>query len=512
MGLREKAAQYRWGTVTFDLSHLEEQLADKVLSKNDIYSLKKTIQEQIDAAHGLLDRKVIDLQTLLEISREIHSTLKLSDVLEIIIFTFMGHFQISDVAIMNLSDTLAQVLGKRGFSELESLDLPVSLLDYLKQEQNRHSFIDLDEFELIASQMKNIPYSSAFPLNGKEGVFGLILLGPSMDNVALTESDQDFCMTLGSLAGAALENASLYEQLDRRYNEMSALYEISRIINSSSDTEQIISLMMETLSTGFGITEAILLTADQENLFKVEEGIHIDRQLIGLQIRPDAIIQNLLQNHEADYILPSEDFFQPLRFRKQCLAAPLYSADTLVGLLLIFSSDTYSISARNPELKNLFSIIAAQLAPPLLLSRVLASQASRISDPYHPLVEKIMETSSHALQYDTDITYSMLTIRNAREYLKAAGYQPGCQFLDQLVQDLTALLPANGQIIRFSLQKVLLILPALNSMDYDSFTESVNQLFSQFKTGSDILLKPELIKTVFPQDTNDPFSILAFLE
>ncbi len=511
MGLRDKASQYRWGNVHFDLENLEEQISDKSLSRGEVIALKQVLHSKINNVRELLDRKLIDMQTLLEISREINSTLNFQDLLQIIIFTFMGHFQISDVAVLKIQDEAANVIGKRGFDTLLKLDLSLNIINFLNEEENQHQFIDLSQFDLVKSQLSSLDFSSIIPLAGKDGVFGFILLGQKFDKSDLTASERDFCLTLSSLAGVALENASLYEKLDKKYNELSALYEISQVINSTSDHALVLSLIMETLNTGFGVNKSLLILNKQDRLELVEHDGFSD-SLKGMTIVQDEVLTKLIDSKEGNFILLSEELSQQLGLRQICLAVPLLSVDTLVGILLIFNSELYKISSQNEEIKNLFSIIASQMAPPILLTDILSQQQKKIEDPFHPLITSIVDETTKAQNYDTDITFCMITFKNIKEYFKHYGSKDSLNKLESIFSEIATILPSSAGLSRYGLNKFFLSLPAISENDYADLNQKILSVCTQAVTAKEIEISPDILKVTFPGDCEDPYAIISMLE
>ena len=61
MGLRDKAAQFRWGTHNIDLDHLEDQYSDKVLSKGELLAIKSQIKTKIES---MFNTKEVIIQQL----------------------------------------------------------------------------------------------------------------------------------------------------------------------------------------------------------------------------------------------------------------------------------------------------------------------------------------------------------------------------------------------------------------------------------------------------------------
>jgi PAS domain S-box-containing protein len=67
-------------------------------------------------------------------------------------------------------------------------------------------------------------------------------------------------------AAVAIENARLYEETDRRLRESTTLQEISRLVNSSLQPEQIFQTLVETVASAFGYHFVAIYTLEGEEL------------------------------------------------------------------------------------------------------------------------------------------------------------------------------------------------------------------------------------------------------
>ncbi len=511
MGLRDKAAQFRWGTNNIDLDHLEENYADKVLSKGELLAIKSQIKSKIDSVHNILDRKLIDMQTLLEISSEINSTLNIKDLLQIIIFTFMGHFQISDVAIFKIEDARALIIGKQGFNTLKDIDLSINFMTFLNEGDNLNQIYSLDQFKLLAETLKGISISGFIPLKGKDGIFGLIFLGNKYDNSEFSDQEKDFSITLSSLAGIALENASLYERLDSKYQELSALYDVSKVINSSSDFELVLSLVMETITTGFGISQAILLINDNES-YIIKQQTGLGDEILEQTISLSQDEMDILKDNQVIHMSINTQLQDLCQNNQNALWVPLNSIDTNAGALLIFRSENYILSNGNDNLISLFSIISSQMAPPILMTKLLKDNQENILDPFHPVIQKIIDEAKKASQYNIDITFAMLTLQNLKEYQKNHGYKTAYDRLEDFSSKLMSQLPPNSNMIRYTSQKFLLFLPAIPETDLEDLKAGITRLCETEFSKEQISLNPQILTVTYPQDCDDHYAILSRIE
>ncbi len=512
MGLREKASLYRKLKVNGRLDHLEEIFHGQTLTGEEWISLEEEIKDKIKAVTSKLDRKLIDMQTLFEIGRELSSTLNIEDLLQVIIFTLMGHFQISDIAILEYKQNQLFLLSKQGFAELNNIEINDQFLECLNQDDTTSCFTQVNEIPEIKERMQQHKIRQFIPVKGKEHLFGVIAVGDKMSGEIYTENEYKFCTTLASLAGIALENASLFQKLDRKYKELSTLYEVSKIINSSNDYELVLSLIMETISTGFGVKNAVLFSAG-DNGFTLEQILGFKNIELHSKIAfSDAEVKQLKEN-KVGVIQLSDSLSSLLNFKGHALLVPFFSVDTLVGGLLITEGDSLDLANTDKDLFSLFSIIASQLAPPILITRLLKDEKTKIQDPFSPILSLIADQVQQASQYGLDVTFAMLDIINFKQYIQNVGGKIAFQRFDGLMEKIYAVLPDNGIMVRYSYNKLFFVFPALVSSDLNFLKESViGETRKFFNLENETGLSPNFLSIRTPEECEDPFNVLSYLE
>ena len=512
MGLRKKASLYRKLKGKGQLDRLAETFAGQKLSREEWVSLQQEIQSEIKEVTSKLDRKLIDMQTLFEIGRELSSTLNIDDLLQVIIFTLMGHFQISDVAILEYKQNGLSLLAKQGFTELSNIETNDVFLKCLNEDDAVVCFTEIGKIPDIQEQMKKHRILEFIPVKGKEQLFGVIALGNKMSGEAYTETEYKFCTTLASLAGIALENAGLFQKLDRKYKELSTLYEVSKIINSSNDYELVLSLIMETISTGFGVKNAILFSAG-ENDFQIEQILGFNNIELQTPISFSETEIKQLKENQVGVIELSDSLSTLLNFNGHALLVPFFSVDTLVGGLLITEGEGIDLDEASGDLFSLFSIIASQLAPPILITRILKEEKTKVQDPFSPILSLILEQNKKATQYGLDVTFAMLEMINFKQYIKNVSGKTAFQRIEGLISKIKAVLPDNAIMVRYSSNKLFFIFPALAASDLDFLKESVIQETRKFfNMENEIDLSPNFLSVRSPEECEDPFAVLSYLE
>ncbi len=187
-----------------DVNH---ELEDKVFS--------------LSRANRQLKRKVFDLYTIFEISRNFNAVLDYQLLLETFIFTCLGQVGLLKGAIFLRSD-----INSREFSLAKakgSGDLPrpgdafadgSRLTDYLAR-LNRPVLIDELSPEIATDKERAIladfEHGVVVPLMHQARLAGLFLVADKISGTAYTPDDMEFLSALGNQISVAIENARLYE-------------------------------------------------------------------------------------------------------------------------------------------------------------------------------------------------------------------------------------------------------------------------------------------------------------
>ena len=104
---------------------------------------------------------------------------------------------------------------------------------------------------------------AAVPILGSDQVLGSILVESYEQEDAFSEADVRFLSTVGASVGVALENARLFDEIQRRTRESAALAEVGREISSTLD--------LATVMSRIALHAKELLSADNSAVF-VPEG------------------------------------------------------------------------------------------------------------------------------------------------------------------------------------------------------------------------------------------------
>ena len=348
-------------------------------------ALVEGLRKDIEKGEKKYKRKVIDLQTVFEVAKDLASSLNLDPLIKSIVLTTMGHL-LAETGVLFVFD---EVLGRYTVRAAKGIKEGVDGLSFGTDEklltelaEAGHAVRAAELLERpgvagLADLFKRTNAELCVPILSKSKVIGVLMLGPKPGGMPFTEANLEFLVTLGNFAAVAIENAKLYESLDRKVKDLSSLYNISREINRSNDMETVLDLMLETVTTGFGVERCSVALFDElKGVFHVVRCVGIDEPAAQKGLETILSLSDPLGTGEAVNIPPppGADPADVL------FSVPLVAGNRKIGLLNIFRfSQGIPFSEENQQL---FSIIASQMAPPLVLSQFLSARNVYHENPF----------------------------------------------------------------------------------------------------------------------------------
>jgi GAF domain-containing protein len=102
-----------------------------------------------------------------------------------------------------------------------------------------------------------------FPIRRSGDLIGLLAVGLRRSGRPYTSSDLDLLATLADQTAVALENASLFDRVQRRAEQLALLNEIGRAVTSSLDVESAVNLIAERIGSAFEGTAGFIFLLEE---------------------------------------------------------------------------------------------------------------------------------------------------------------------------------------------------------------------------------------------------------
>jgi len=182
----------------------------------------KRAREEFERISDAYEKKIYDLQQLIEISKSLNSTLDYNNLVQSILYICMGQLKVLRAGLFTRKDIDKQNLilhrSMVGFDVDHDIEYLIPeghpLLHYLQDHFYCHLYTELIEAVPELQDLKSVaslePYLIV-PLKSKTVINGVLVLGDPIEGLAITPEDRAYVMDIATLAGIAVHNAFLYE-------------------------------------------------------------------------------------------------------------------------------------------------------------------------------------------------------------------------------------------------------------------------------------------------------------
>jgi len=226
-----------------------------------------------------IDERLLELTSLIEISKTLNSSLNLKSILDTVLRTPMGRMMINKgIILLQKSDrefiveTLKgmprELMGKK-IPIIEHPDIPFLIDELSEEEYEWVGFFNKFDIKLI------------IPVMSKNRTLGFIGFGEKIIGQDYKEREIEFLLSLSNLAATSIENGIIFEELrevnkklDRSIQELNTLFDIGKELNSFLDSEKIIKLLSYALMGQMMVNKFALFTSENGSMsLKLVRGI-----------------------------------------------------------------------------------------------------------------------------------------------------------------------------------------------------------------------------------------------
>src|SRR5207245_1680828 len=108
------------------------------------------------------------------------------------------------------------------------------------------------------SSTRSFKASLIVPRKLQRKITGILLIGEKLSGEIFGTEELELLEVLANEAAIAMQNARLYEQVDRERRRIEVLYQLSRRLATASETQEILSLIVNETSQLLGSEVAAL--------------------------------------------------------------------------------------------------------------------------------------------------------------------------------------------------------------------------------------------------------------
>ena len=315
----------------------------------------------IDNARLLMEaqRRVAQLNAILEINQSLSSDMPIRDLLEMVTFSAHG--------LLDASNTVLYLLDEAGQRLLPSVALgadSVILREHTLEVgegltglavQTRRAYI-LNEAHLssLAKHLEGTPLEPeallAVPLMQGDRAVGALTVSRYGEGVQFGPADREMAELLASQAVVVLNNARLYDQVRRRADDMASLNRIARTVGSTLDLDEVLRQVIQELNRSFHVEAGSILLVD-----RARNDLYFATTLEGgmerfLDVRIPmgvGIVGCVAQSGQAEIVNdPASDprFYKKISsdvgfVNRNILCVPLLSRDRVIGVIELLNKE-----------------------------------------------------------------------------------------------------------------------------------------------------------------------------
>jgi sigma-B regulation protein RsbU (phosphoserine phosphatase) len=232
-----------------------------------------------------VDRHMLELSALFEISQTLNSSLNLKSILNNVLLVPMGRMMLGKGLILIKKEvniyTIENIKGlphKLQGKEIDLTEIP------------NHSFLleDIEEKYSWVEFFKEFKIELLIPFISRTDTIGLIGFSRKITGEQFKDEEIEFLNSLTNIATTSLENALVFDQiqnvnrqLDHKIQELNTLFDIGKELNLTLEKEKILKLLSYALMGQVTVNNFIIALKDEENfhtamvkgsIFNIKEG------------------------------------------------------------------------------------------------------------------------------------------------------------------------------------------------------------------------------------------------
>ncbi|MBS3753363.1 MAG: GAF domain-containing protein [Anaerolineales bacterium] len=359
------------------------------------------ITERVTARQNLesrVEERTHELSTLLDISHNLASTLDLDSLLDQILDQLSNVIEYDAASIMVLENETLNIQAYRGPIPLEKAHQMAFHLTEAKANQEviarKEPVIvgDIRGDGWLAQAVRDTAAGElnttfeylrcwmGVPLIVKEEIVGMLTLDHHVPGY-YSWSHAELTMAFANQAAVAIENASLYQETERRAEESEALFSVQQAITSRLELDEVLQMISDEARrlTNTDISAVYLLEGDELEIAYVSGDV--PDSMLGYRLDMDeSIAGEVIKNREA--ILVQDTWSDPRVDRaaadqaqaRSLLIVPLVSSEKPMGTITVANR---SPGGFNAEDKRLLTSLAANAVISVENARLYQAEQDR---------------------------------------------------------------------------------------------------------------------------------------
>ncbi len=172
---------------------------------------KAMIIDQVKEANRNLDRKLQELNTLFDLSKEFNIGLDEKKVVRLVTLALLGQIGAKNYAICLRNNEGLNIVASRIEGNVNLPEILPKLCD-LEKSSTTQELLKQKAYRIAAAQLIQLGITAVVPMHIQQKTKGMILLGERLRGGAYSHADLEFLYSLGNLAIISIENAWLFKE------------------------------------------------------------------------------------------------------------------------------------------------------------------------------------------------------------------------------------------------------------------------------------------------------------
>jgi sigma-B regulation protein RsbU (phosphoserine phosphatase) len=299
-------------------------------------------EDEKEGVSRKLDEKLMELQSLFEVSQTLNSSLNIKSILDNMLLTPMGKMMITRGIVFLYSD--------EAHLKVETLKgLPKDLLGesiVLSPMIAEPSFVE----QLVKDKVSGIEFFTQhhlvllLPIRSSDKTLGLIGFGKKISGKNYVKSEIEYLKSLSNIAATSIENGLMVmrlqevnRRLDKKIQELNTLFDIGKELNSTLDREKIINLLSYAVMGEMLINRCLIFVQDNGKMRLAMSKGHKNNEELA-KFEDNVLLTLLAEIRDPVHFKPGEKFEQPFtHFQKAGyrIIVPMTIQNQTKGILAI---------------------------------------------------------------------------------------------------------------------------------------------------------------------------------
>ncbi|MBD3373521.1 SpoIIE family protein phosphatase [candidate division KSB1 bacterium] len=289
-----------------------------------------------------LDQRLVELQSLFELSKVLNSSLNLSAILNNLLLSPMGRMMITrGMVLISDQDDCFEIQVVKGvpkdlIGQTFALSVPFESPVTCKQLP--------DSIHRLKTLFLQYEIELVIPINTSTRTVGLVALGKKISQIAFQEAELEYLDSMANIAATSIDNALMFKKLkivnrrlDKKYQELNTLFDISKEFNATLDKDKIVNLLIYAIMGEMVVSRCFVFLNEANQLeLAAYRGLEIKPQDLHLLASQDLL--NHLSRLSAPMRIQKNTIpkdLKPLVEQNFDIAVPMRHQEETKGVILI---------------------------------------------------------------------------------------------------------------------------------------------------------------------------------